>query len=334
MWQNWYSKKSSLIWTEKILCSDLQGDFLFRNKCKPIILSAPTKWYNINMDKALTQIQQNLESIKRVTQDANPMEFWSARDLMLVLGYVKWQKFIEVIERAKEACKVSNQNMSDHFTRAGKMILTGKGAKREIEDIFLTRYACYLIAQNGDPRKPQIALAQTYFASQTRKQELLEQREYENKRLEARAKLKDTERKIESTVYQRGIRLQVEFATFKNKHIEALYGGISAAQLKKVRKIPNGRSLADFDTHVELKAKDFALAMTDHNIKDKNIRGKEAMNNEVITNSKATRQTLLSRGIRPENLRPEEDLKRVESRRKKEQKELRKNSISVNKYLK
>jgi DNA-damage-inducible protein D len=248
------------------------------------------------------------------------MEFWSARDLMSVLGYSTWRQFSEAIDRAKEACKISNQPMDNHFLPAPAKSSGG----RPKEDYFLTRYACYLIAQNGDPRKPQIALAQTYFASQTRKQELLEQREYESKRLEARAKLKETESKIESTVYQRGIRLQVEFATFKNKHIEALYGGVSAAQLKKVRNIPSGRSLADFDSHVELKAKDFALAMTDHNIKDKNILGKEAMNNEVIKNSKATRQTLLSRGIRPENLKPEEDLKQIESRRKKEQKELQK----------
>ena len=270
------------------------------------------------MDNALIQIQNNLESIRRVTQDENPMEFWSARDLMPMLGYIKWQKFTEAIERAKESCKISNQSIETHFLPAPVKSSGG----RPQEDFFLTRYACYLIAQNGDPRKPQIALAQTYFATQTRKQELLEKREYEDKRLEARAKLKDTERKIESTVYERGIRLPVEFATFKNKHIEALYGGIMASQLKRIRKIPTGRSLADFDTHVELKAKDFALAMTDHNIKDKNIRGKEAMNNEVIKNSKATRQTLLSRGIRPENLRPEEDLKSIESRRKKEEKQI------------
>lgn len=229
---------------------------------------------------------------------------------------------MEAVNRAREACKMSRQNISDHFIGADKMVLTGSGAKRQIEDIFLTRYACYLIAQNGDPRKPQIALAQTYFATQTRKQELLEQREKEDKRLEARAKLKDTEAKIESTVYERGIKRQVEFATFKNKHIEALYGGINAKDLKKMRKIPETRALSDFDTHVELKAKDFALAMTDHNIKDKNILGKTAMNNEVIKNSKATRQTLLSRGIQPEKLSPEEDLKMVEGRRKKEQKEI------------
>lgn len=274
------------------------------------------------MDKALLQIQQNLEAIKRITQDKDPMEFWSARDLMVVLGYVKWQKFIDTIERAKSACKVSSLVVHEHFLPAPVKSAGG----RPREDFFLTRYACYLIAQNGDPRKPQIALAQTYFANQTRKQELLEQREYENRRLEARAKLKDTERTIESTVYQRGIRLRVEFATFKNKHIEALYGGMSAAQLKKQRFIPSGRSLADFDSQVELKAKDFALAMTDHNIKEKNIRGKEAMNAEVVKNSKATRKTLLNRGIKPELINAEEDLKRIESRRKKEAKELRKDN--------
>jgi DNA-damage-inducible protein D len=248
------------------------------------------------------------------------MEFWSARDFMEVLGYVTWRQFTEAIDRAKEACKTSNQPVDNHFLPAPAKSSGG----RPNEDYFLTRYACYLVAQNGDPRKPQIALAQTYFANQTRKQELLEQRDKETKRLEARAKLKDTETKIESTVYQRGIKLRVEFATFKNKHIEALYGGIGASQLKRIRQIPGGRALADFDSHVELKAKDFALAMTDHNIKDKNIQGKEAMNNEVMKNSRATRQTLLSRGIKPELIKPEEDLKAIESRRKKEEKELQK----------
>ena len=270
------------------------------------------------MDKALTQIQQSLESIKKVTQDQNPVEFWSARDLMLILGYVKWQKFQEVIEKAKDACRLSDQPVDSHFLPAPVKSSGG----RPKEDYFLTRYACYLIAQNGDPRKPQIALAQTYFATQTRRQELLVEREKETQRLEARAKLKETEGKIESTVYQRGIKLQAEFATFKNKHIEALYGGIGAKKKKNRRNIPAGRSLADFDSHVELKAKDFALAMTDHNISEKNILGKEAMSEEVVKNSKETRQALLNRGIVPEDIRAEEDLKAIEGRRKKEEKEL------------
>lgn len=270
------------------------------------------------MDKALIQIQQNLESIRKITQDEKPMEFWSARDLMPVLGYSTWRQFAEAIDRAKEACKMSNQPVDNHFLLAPAKSSGG----RPKEDYFLTRLACYLIAQNGDPRKPQIALAQTYFATQTRKQELLEQREKETQRLEARAKLKETEEKIESTVYHRGIKLRVEFATFKNKHIEALYGGIGARQLKNRRNIPSGRPLADFDSHVELKAKDFALAMTDHNIKERNITGKDAMSDEVIKNSRETRQALLNRGITPENIKPEEDLKTVGARRKKEEKEL------------
>lgn len=241
---------------------------------------------------------------------------------MFILGYSEWRKFLGVIEKAKEACSKSGNNVADHFVGAANMIHTGKGAQREIEDILLTRYACYLIAQNGDSRKPQIALSQTYFASQTRKQELLEQREYEDKRLETRGKLKETEKKIESTIYERGVRLPVEFATFKNRHIEALYGGMTASDLREKRNIPKNRALADFDTHVELKAKDFSLAMTDHNIKKNNLRGLPQLSEEVIKNSKATRKTLLSRGIRPENLKAEEDLKKIAIKRKKELKKL------------
>ncbi|MBI2121011.1 MAG: DNA damage-inducible protein D [Parcubacteria group bacterium] len=268
------------------------------------------------MDPIIAQVQKNFESIKK---EQDGFEFWSARDLSPLLGYKTWAKFQEVIKRAQDACKTSEQSVSDHFSPAPAKSTGG----RPHEDYFLTRYACYLVAQNGDPRKTEIALAQTYFATQTRRQELFEARTKEDRRLEARQKLKETESKIETTVYARGIKLPQEFATFKNKHIEALYGGIGISDLKKKRKIPPARALADFDTHVELKAKDFALAMTDHNIKEKNLSGKYKLEEEVVKNSKATRQTLLSRGIRPEDLRADEDLKKIEQRRKQEQKLLK-----------
>jgi DNA-damage-inducible protein D len=260
-------------------------------------------------------IQSNLESIKKIKDG---LEFWSARELMGILGYSKWQVFREVIQKAEASCAKSGYVVSDHVTGVRNMITVGKGAQREMEDFLFTRYACYLIAQNGDSRKPEIALSQTYFAVQTRKQELTDVREYEDKRLESRKKLKETEGKIESTVYERGIKFPVEFGSFKNKHIEALYGGLSVSDLKKKRNIPSKRALADFDTEIELKAKDFSLAITDHNIKKHNIQGKNNMTEEVIKNSKATRKTLLSRGIKPEALQAEEDLKKVEGRRKEE----------------
>jgi DNA-damage-inducible protein D len=225
--------------------------------------------------------------------------------------------FSNTLDRAKESCKKSDQSVKYHFVDVDKMIPTGKGAIRKVEDILLTRYACYLTAQNGDPRKIKVAQAQTYFAIQTRKQELNEQYIEENRRLESRAKLKETEQKIESTVYKRGIKFPFEFGVFKDNHIKALYGGISTSELKKKRSIPQKRALADFDTTVELKAKDFALALTDHNIKAKNLRGKYKLNDEVIKNSKATRQTLLSRDIKPETLKPQEDLKTIKSRHNK-----------------
>lgn len=191
------------------------------------------------------------------------------------------------------------------------MIQTGNGARRSIDDVLLTRYACYLIAQNGDPRKAEIAAAQTYFATQTRRQELRDQYEQEERRLISREKLRVTESKIETTVHKHGLHSGIEFAVFKDNHIKALYGGISTKSLKKKRNIPNKRALADFDTNIELKAKDFALAMTDHNIKEHNIKGSYKLNEEVVKNSKATRKTLLSRGIKPENLNPEPDIKLI-----------------------
>jgi DNA-damage-inducible protein D len=265
----------------------------------------------------LTDLTGDFESIKQTMEE---LEFWEARALMSVLGYQTWRQFIEVIKKATVSCQSSGHNISDHFRQAEKRVALGPKTERLVDDFLLTRFACYLIAQNGDPRKPEIAVAQSYFAIQTRNQEIAMQRENEDKRLESRKKLRDTESKIESTVYTRGIKLQSEFAIFKNKHVEALYGGIGVKVLKARRNIPDDRALADFDTDVELKAKDFALAITDHNIKKKNLYGKPQLEREVVENSQATRNTLLERGIHPEALKPEEDLRIIEQRRKNEQK--------------
>lgn len=241
------------------------------------------------------------------------------------LGYTNWETFKTAISRAKQACEKTRQSVTDHFRDTLKMVSIGSRTQRAIVDVLLTRYGCYLVAQNGNPIKPQIAAAQNYFAIQTRIQEVWEQRALENKRLEERNKLRTTEAKIERTIYQRGITQSFEFAIFKNKHIEALYGGVNTSDLKRKRGIPKGRALADFDTDVELKAKNFALGMTDHNIRAGNLVGKTRLEGEVVANSKATRGALIARGIVPEKLKSEEDIRKIERRRKKERKMIESN---------
>lgn len=257
-------------------------------------------------------VQKTFEEIK--IQDETWFEFWSARDLMKSLWYKKWERFSLVIEKAKINCVNSNWKIDDNFLDEKEFFQeAGKTSKwwRPRENYFLTRYACYLIALNWDARLPEISLAKTYFASQTRKLELAEQEIENNKRLEARKKLAKSERQIEDTIYNRWIKLPVEFATFKNKWIQALYW-LSVKSLKTRKWISEKRALADFDTEVELKAKDFIYAMTDHNIKDKNIKWKSNLENELVANSKATRKTLIERDIIPEKLEKQEDLKLIE----------------------
>ncbi len=240
------------------------------------------------------------------------VEYWLARDLQHLLGYSEWRNFATVVTKAKTACEVSGNDVSDHFVDVNKMVDLGSGSQREIDDAMLTRYACYLIAQNGDPKKPAIAFAQTYFAIQTRRAELIETRLLEAERVSARKKLTQTEKELSEVIYEQTGGDQ-SFALIRSKGDTALFGKSTQA-MKAQWKVPDSRPLADFAPTIVLKAKDFATEITIFNATEKNLKSEIAVSSEHITNNKAVRNTLLSRGIRPESLPPAEDVKKVERR--------------------
>jgi DNA-damage-inducible protein D len=256
-------------------------------------------------------------------QTENGIEFWLARDLQYLLGYAKWDNFLNVVSKAKTACEVSEHQVTDHFADVGKMVDLGSGSQREVDDIMLTRYACYLIAQNGDPKKPEIAFSQTYFAIQTRRAELIEQRLLEAERLSARKKLTETEKELSDVIYEQTGGNQ-NFAIIRSKGDQALFGKTTQA-MKSQWKVPDNRPLADFAPTIILKAKDFATEITIFNAREHKLANETAISSEHITNNEAVRKTLLERGIRPESLPAAEDIKKVERRLASDEKKALKN---------
>ncbi len=258
----------------------------------------------------------NFESY--ANRSSEGVEFWLARDLQQLLGYTKWDNFISVISKAKTACEVTGHSVNDHFADVGKTIQMPKGAQKEVPDIMLTRYACYLIAQNGDPRKEEIAFAQNYFAVQTRKFEIIEKRIQEFERLNARQKLTETEKELSGVIFQQ-TGSDKNFALIRSKGDKALFG-YTTQEMKNRLGVPSGRALADFQPTIILKAKDFATEITIFNSKSKNLRSEQSISEEHITNNRSVRRTLLSRGITPEKLPAEEDIKKIERKLKSDEK--------------
>jgi DNA-damage-inducible protein D len=254
--------------------------------------------------------------------DYEGIECWSARELQNILGYSQWRNFKNVIEKAEKSCEQAGEKTTDHFAEFSKMVEIGSGAQKPIEDIALTRYACYLIAQNGDATtKSEIAFAQTYFAVQTRKQEIIEKRLLDVARVTAREKLSYSEKKLSGIIFERGVDNN-SFAIIRSKGDQALFGGRTTNDMKRILNVPANRPLADFLPTLTIKAKDFATELTSHNVVDKDLKGDSQITKEHIENNLAVRKMLHDRGVKPEQLPPSEDVKKIERRLESDEKKI------------
>lgn len=254
--------------------------------------------------------------------DYDGVECWSARELQDILGYSQWRNFKNVIDKAQKSCEQAGEEAKNHFAEFSKMVEIGSGAQKPIEDIALTRYACYLIAQNGDATtKSEIAFAQTYFAVQTRKQEIIEKRLLDVARVTAREKLSQSEKKLSGIIFERGIDNK-SFAVIRSKGDQAFFGGRTTNDMKRILQVPANRPLADFLPTLTIKAKDFVTELTSHNVVDKDLKGDNQITKEHIENNLAVRKMLHDRGVKPEQLPPAEDVKKVERRLESEEKKI------------